>query len=95
MKWSMKLVLIMICDEDKERVLKVLVEHGYTPTFIGTTGSFLEFGKSLLLLGVEEEKMEQLQSIVDHNTRRSQIKDGEVLKAQFYVINAQMHKIKK
>ena len=95
MKQSMKLVLIMICDEDKERVLKVLVEHKYTPTFIATTGSFLEFGKSLLLLGVEEDKMEELQSIVDKNTRRTQIKDGEVLKAHLYVIDSQMHKIKK
>ena len=90
----MKLVLIMICDEDKERVLKGLVEHGYTPTFIATTGSFLEFGKSLLLLGVEEEKMEEVQTIVDKYTRRAQIKDGELLKANLYVISSQMHKIK-
>lgn len=88
----MKLILIMICDEDKDRVLKKLVEHGYTPTFIASTGSFLEFGKSVLLLGVEEEKIEEVQGLVDMYTRREQIINGEVLKANLYVVDATMIK---
>lgn len=88
----MKLILIMICDEDKDRVLKKLVEHGYTPTFIASTGSFLEFGKSVLLLGVEEEKIEEVKGLVDMYTRREQIINGEVLKANLYVVDATMIK---
>lgn len=88
----MKLVLIMICDEDKDRVLKKLVEHGFTPTFIASTGSFLEFGKSVLLLGVEEGKLEEVKELVDKYTRREQIIGGEVLKANLYVVDSTMIK---
>lgn len=88
----MKLVLIMICDEDKDRVLKKLVEHGYTPTFIASTGSFLEFGKSVLLLGVEEKKLEEVKDLVNQYTKREQIMDGEVLKANLYVVDSTMIK---
>ena len=88
----MKLVLIMICDEDKDRVLKKLVEHGFTPTFIASTGSFLEFGKSVLLLGVEEGKLEEVKELVDKYTRREQILGGEVLKANLYVVDSTMIK---
>lgn len=91
----MKLVLIMLCDEDKERVLKALIEYGYTPTFIASTGNFLEFGKSILLLGIEKEKLEEVKMIVDTNTRRSQIKGGETLKANLYIIDSKMIKTRK
>lgn len=88
----MKLILIMICDEDKEKVLSSLLEKGYSPTFIASTGSFLEFGKSLLLLGVEKDKVEEVKMLIDQNTRRMAIKDGEELKAQLYVVDSKMMK---
>lgn len=92
---DLKLVLIMLCDNDKDRVLKVLVEYGYTPTFIASTGNFLEFGKSVLLLGVQKEKIEEIKMLVDTNTRRSQIKDHETLKADLYVLDANMIKTRR
>ena len=88
----MKLLLIMICDEDKERVLKKLVENGYSPTFIASTGSFLEYGKSLILLGVEEEKIIDVKHLINQYTRREQIIDGEELKANIYIIDSTMIK---
>lgn len=90
----MKLVLFMICDEDKDRVLKVLTQCGYTPTFIASTGSFLEFGKSLFLLGIEEKNLEDVKQLLSDNTKRMHIKDGEELKANLFVINADMTKLK-
>lgn len=90
----MKLVLIIICDEDKDRVLKKLTEQGYTPTFIASTGSFLEFGKSLFLLGVEEESLNDVKQLLQENTKRMHIKDGEELKAEMLVVKADMVKLK-
>lgn len=88
----MKLILIMICDGDKERVQKVLLEKGYTPTFIATTGEFLEYGKSLLLLGVEEDHLKEIEQLLSENTKRFHIKDGEQLKADMFVLGADIIK---
>lgn len=89
----MKLILIMICDEDKERVNKKLIEAGYSPTLIASTGEFLQFGKSILLLGVCEDKIEEVKKIIDENTSSSQIKGGEVLKGDIYILDAQMNRV--
>lgn len=89
----MKLILIMVCDEDKERVNKNLIEAGYTPTLIASTGEFLEFGKSIMLLGVEEEKVKDVKEIIDAHTSSSQIKGGEILKGEIYILNAHMNRV--
>ena len=86
----MKLMLIMVCDDDKERVNQSLVKAGFTPTLIASTGEFLQFGKSLILVGVKAEQIETVTKIVDNHTDTSHIKGGEVLKANLFVLNASM-----
>lgn len=82
----MKLILIMIRDEDKDKVQKELLVEGFTPTFIATTGDFLQFGKSLFLLGIEGKEMERVKTIIFENTKESQIKNGELFRANLYVM---------
>lgn len=91
----MKLMMIMLRDEDREKTLQILIENGYTPTYIASTGDFLQYGKSILMLGVEDDKVEEVKSIVDKNTDASHIKDGEHLKAKLFVLDAHCEKIKK
>lgn len=87
-----KLVLVMICDEDKERVQKILMENGYISTLVATTGDFLEFGKSILLLGVAQEDIERVKNLLDKTAKLHHIKDGEQLKANLYVIDTHLIK---
>lgn len=89
----MKLVLIMIGDEDKDKVSKELIEAGFTPTLMASTGEFFQFGKSILLVGVKKEEISQLKQIIDNATTASQIKGGERLKANLYVMNARMERL--
>lgn len=89
----MKLILIMVCDDDKERVNKNLIEAGYSPTLIASTGEFLQFGKSIMLLGIEKEKIDDVKRIIDKHTSSSQIKGGEVLKGEIYILDAQMNRV--
>lgn len=89
----MKLIIIMVCDEDKERVNKNLIEAGFSPTLIASTGEFLQFGKSIMLLGIETEKIDEVKDIIDKHTSSSQIKGGEILKGEIYIMNAQMSRV--
>ena len=89
----MKLVLVMIGDEDKDKVSKKLIEAGYTPTLIASTGEFFQFGKSILLVGVEEDKVKELKEIINTTTSISQIKGGEVLKANLFIMDARMERL--
>lgn len=87
-----KLVLAMICDEDKERVQKVLMENGYISTLIATTGDFLEFGKSILLLGIAQNDIERVKKLLDETAKLHHIKDGEQLKANIFVMDTNLIK---
>lgn len=89
----MKLIMIMVCDEDKEKVNKKLIEAGYSPTLIASTGEFLQFGKSIMLLGVEKEKIEEIKELIDKYTSSSRIKGGEVLKGEIYIMGAEMKRV--
>lgn len=91
---DMKLMMIMIRDEDREKTLQNLVEKGYTPTYIASTGDFLQYGKSIFFLGVEEDKVNDVKQIVDVNTKGSHIKEGEYLKAKLYIVDSHYEKIK-
>lgn len=81
-------MMVMICDSDKDKVLKALVDKGYTPTYIATTGEFLHYGKSILMLGVEENNIEDVNKIIEENTSPLQISENETLQVASFVMNA-------
>ena len=91
----MKLALIILCDEDQEEVTKYLVQAGYTPTLLASTGELFEYGKSLLLLGLELEQIGEVKALLDQHTHRYVIKNKEKLKADIYIVDSDkvdMHK---
>ncbi len=89
----MKLMMVLIRDEDKEKVLKQLLQEGYTPTYIASTGEFLQFGKSLFLLGVEESEVEKVHKIVGEYTHSVKIKGGNHFQSDIFVMNARVEKV--
>lgn len=60
----MKLVIAIIHDEDSVELLSTLTENGYGVTKLATTGGFLKAGNTTLLIGVEEEKIEDVLNII-------------------------------
>lgn len=64
----MKMVMLVVSDEDADRVVDALVEQGYHITRLASTGGFLRRGNSLLLCGVEPDRVEPLLEIVRANT---------------------------
>ncbi|MDF2892975.1 MAG: hypothetical protein K0R80_3342 [Clostridia bacterium] len=69
----MKLVIAVVQDEDVNELMGVLVKNRYSATKLASTGGFLREGNTTLLVGVEEDKVEDLISrIKDVSKSRKQ-----------------------
>lgn len=55
----LKLIIAIVQDEDSSRLLSKLMQAGFSVTKLATTGGFLKAGNTTLLLGVEEEKIQE------------------------------------
>jgi uncharacterized protein YaaQ len=58
----MKLLFIILGDEDGDRALQALVENGFRVTRMASTGGFLRRGNITLMSGVAED---QVQAVID------------------------------
>lgn len=63
----MKLVVSVIQDKDQHKLLQGLVDAGFRATKLASTGGFLREGNTTLLIGVEDEKVDQVIEIVRRN----------------------------
>ena len=61
----MKLIMAIIHDEDAFHIMDVLTEKGYSVTKLASTGGFLRAGNTTLICGVEDERVEDLVSIIE------------------------------
>lgn len=58
----MKLMFVIVCDIDDGAVVQSLVENDYRVTRVASTGGFLRRGNVTLMLGVEDD---QVQEVID------------------------------
>ncbi|MGD0609961.1 MAG: cyclic-di-AMP receptor [Anaerolineales bacterium] len=56
----MKLIFIIIRDEDGDNVLQSLVDSGFRVTRVASTGGFLKRGNLTLMSGVADDQVERL-----------------------------------
>lgn len=69
----MKMITAIINNKDAGIVCDVLRENGIGFTKIATTGGFLRIGNTTVLIGVEDDKFEQvLELIRTHSARRTE-----------------------
>ena len=61
----MKLIIAIVQDEDSSRLLSELMQQGFGVTKLATTGGFLKAGNTTLLLGVEEERIQDALKIIE------------------------------
>ena len=60
----MKLVIVIVNDDDCSRLLDETTQAGFSATRLATTGGFLRAGNSTLLFGVENEKVDDVIEII-------------------------------
>ncbi|MGM9606161.1 MAG: cyclic-di-AMP receptor [Oscillospiraceae bacterium] len=70
----MKLVLAIINHDDANTVIQNLTKHGFSSTKLATTGGFLMSGNVTILIGVDEEKVQDVIDIIrEHSHSRKQM----------------------
>ena len=56
----MKLIIAIVHEKDQRRVQDNLLEHGFQFTNVASTGGFLREGNVTLMIGVDEEQVDQV-----------------------------------
>ena len=70
----MKLVLAIINNDDRNAVIDEGTAAGYSVTRLSSSGGFLRAGNTTLIFVVEEERVEDLISLIGkHSKRREQL----------------------
>lgn len=60
----MKLILSIVNRDDSNALVDALMRNGYRATVISTTGGFLREGNATILVGAEDEKVEDVLNLV-------------------------------
>ena len=60
----MQMMIVILNDQDAESVLRALVEQDFRATRIASTGAFLRRGNTTLLIGMEEDKVDEVVEII-------------------------------
>ncbi len=81
----MKMIICIIQDSDKDVVTKALNDEGYRITVLPSKGAFFKRGNATLMIGVEDEKVDQVVSLIKKNTRKND--SPELKRATLFVIN--------
>jgi uncharacterized protein YaaQ len=70
----MKLVLAIVSNDDSGMVSAALTKDGFSVTKLATTGGFLMAGNTTFIVGTEDDKVDQVISIISkQSSRRTQL----------------------
>jgi len=83
----MKLILAIIRDIDNEQVSHALINANFRVTRIASTGGFLRRGSSTLLIGVNDDKVDESIKIIRENTHLPEEPGGK--RATLFVLNVE------
>lgn len=61
----MKLVVAVVQDQDVGRLMDGLMENGFSATKLASTGGFLREGNTTVLIGIDDEAVEQVVGLVN------------------------------
>ncbi|MCR2044246.1 cyclic-di-AMP receptor [Anaerosalibacter massiliensis] len=87
----MKLIISIVQDQDVSKVIKTLMENNHRVTKLASTGGFLKSGNTTLLIGVEDEKIDEVVETIEELCRGRKVENGnedvEVGGATIFVID--------
>jgi len=70
----MKMVLAVMDRDDASGVISNLTNEGFSVTRLSTTGGFLSSGNVTILVGVDDDKVEAVLSVIkEHSKSRTQL----------------------
>ncbi len=75
----MKMITAIINKKDAGKVCSALIDGGFYFTKTATSGGFLTIGNTTLIIGVEDEKVDEVLEIVrTHSSRRTETVTGMI-----------------
>ena len=80
----MKMMLVIVRNEDRDAVLDALVKAEFRVTYIASTGGFLRRGNTTLLIGLEAEDIDRAMETIRNAC--SPAADGQ-RRATLFVLN--------
>lgn len=69
----MKLIVAIVQDQDALSLIDDLTEKNHRVTKLASTGGFLKSGNTTLLIGVEEEQIDEVIEIININCKTREI----------------------
>lgn len=66
----MKLIIAIVNKDDSNAVSNALTRAGMSVTKLATTGGFLMAGNTTFLMGVEDERVDEALSIIEHHCKK-------------------------
>ena len=91
----MKLIIAIIQDEHVNKVIKTLMDNKIRTTRLSSTGGFLKSGNTTLLIGVKEEEIDKIVSLIKDETQKTKIREGRdevtVGGANLFVVDVNDH----
>lgn len=81
----MKLIIAIIKDEDNDSVSRALTKQNFRVTLTASTGGFLRSGRSTLLIGVEDDRVETALEIIREHCKKPEKSDEK--RATIFVLN--------
>jgi len=64
----MKMIIAIIGDHDNDPVSGALIQAGFRVTRIASTGAFLRRGSSTLMIGVDDQKVDEAIQVIRDST---------------------------
>jgi uncharacterized protein YaaQ len=83
----MKLIITIISDSDNDPVSQALVGKDFRVTHIASTGGFLRKGSSTLMIGVNDERVDEAIEVI--RTTTTPVNDPMLKRATVFVINVE------
>lgn len=78
----MKLLIAIVNKDDINNVSNELMRAGFIMTKLATTGGFLRAGNTTMIMGVEDEKLDEALDIIKSNSQKRVI-DMQVSSPEF------------
>ncbi len=75
----MKLLIVVLDNENSKKLTKLLLSKKVRATKLASSGGFLSLGNTTLLIGVEDDKVEEIISLIkrEHIIKDDKSKEGE------------------
>jgi uncharacterized protein YaaQ len=65
----MKLVIAVVQDKDSNRLSAALIQEGFRATKLASTGGFLRAGNTTFMIGIEDERVEDVLRVIRNNCK--------------------------